>query len=447
MELPTEIEFIINTLNENNYEVYVVGGSVRDKLLNKNPKDWDLTTNALPNDIKIIFTKIGYKILEIGIKHGTICIYINNKIYEITTYRIDDKYSDNRKPDSVIFTNSLMKDLSRRDFTINTIAYNHKNRFIDYYGGLQDLNNQVIKAVGNANDRMNEDGLRLMRAVRFACQLGFTIESKTVKAIKNNSQLLQYISIERIREELNQILISNNPEKGIKMLYDYGLLKYILPELCECYDFDQHNPNHDKDVFKHTLEVLKNTPNKLPLRLGALLHDIGKPKCFSIDENGIGHFYKHHLIGADMTEEILKRMKFDNKTIEIVTTLVKYHMDRYDSLRTSNIKKFINRVGKENLNDLFELQIADVKGSKEPHDFTGIEKLRSQVQEILDKKEPLTVKDLKINGNDLIQLGFKPSKEMGSILNKLLEMVLENPEHNKKEILIKNAIKLQNTNA
>jgi tRNA nucleotidyltransferase (CCA-adding enzyme) len=438
--IPQEVQYVLKVLGDNSY---LVGGCVRDIFLNKQPKDYDITTDKLPHEVIQLFDHV----IETGLQHGTVTTIINTMPIEITTMRKDGEYKDFRRPESVEFTNILKEDLIRRDYTINAMAMDIYGRIYDCVDSQRDLNNGVIKAVGNPNDRINEDALRMMRAIRFACQLGFDIDAQTIEAIKYNSNLIQNISIERIREELNKILISNNPNYGIKILYNSGLLQYVLPELCECYNFNQHNPNHNKDVFQHTLEVLKNTPNKLPLRLGALLHDIGKPKCFSIDDNGIGHFYKHHLIGADMSEEILKRMKFDNKTIETVTILVRYHMDRYDSLRTSNIKKFINRVGKENLNDLFELQISDVKGSKPPYDYSGIEKLRFEVQEILSKKEPLSIKDLDINGYDLIQLGFKPSKEMGNILNTLLELVLENPECNKKEILIENAIQLQNINA
>jgi tRNA nucleotidyltransferase (CCA-adding enzyme) len=430
--IPQEVQYVMQQLNINGYQSYLVGGCVRDMLLSKEPKDFDICTSALPDDVVRIFNHV----IPTGLQHGTVTVIVNKMPIEVTTMRKDGIYKDFRRPDAVIFTDKLEEDVMRRDFTINALALDSEYNLYDYVGGMKDLHHQTIRAVGNPDHRFREDPLRMMRCKRLGCQLGFTADESTSGSIVYNSHLIQKVSVERINDELCKILVSDKPVNGILYLHLWGLLKYIMPELCDCYNFDQHNPNHDKDVFQHTLEVLRNTPNKLPLRLGALLHDIGKPKCFSIDDNGIGHFYKHHLIGADMSEEILKRMKFDNKTIETVTILVRYHMDRYDSLKTSNIKKFINRVGKENLDNLFELQIADVKGSKPPHDFTGIEKLRNQVQEILNKKEPLTVKDLDINGHDLMQLGIKQGKEIGNILNVLLESVLENPNWNNKETLL-----------
>jgi len=438
IKLPIEIEFILNTLNENNYEAYIVGGSVRDSLLKKIPKDWDFTTNALPNDIKKIFSKIGYKILEIGTKHGTICVYNDNKIYEITTFRINGIYKDNRSPEEVYFTNSLKEDVSRRDFTINSICIDVNRNVYDYFGGIKDIENKIIRAVGKAEDRYNDDSLRMIRAIRFSCQHNFVIEENTLQAIIRNAYLIQMISKERIRDELCKILISDYPGYGVKMLERTGLLQYIIPELCECVGFEQYNIHHDKDVFEHTLAVLDNTPKILEVRLGALLHDIAKPKSFSIDDNRVGHFIGHHIEGEKATEDILTRLKFDNKTINTVKILVRCHMDRYDKIRTTNIKKFINRVGMDNLNNLFELQIADILGSaKEYQDFSNVVNLKEQCYKIINEKQPLTVKDLAINGNDLIYLGFKQGKEIGIALNSLLEMVLENTELNNKEILLK----------
>lgn len=423
---------IINILQSHGYKAYIVGGCVRDSLLGKEPKDWDICTNALPEQVEQIFTKT----IPTGIKHGTITVLFDEVGYEITTFRKDGNYSDSRRPDNVDFTIELYEDLSRRDFTINAMAYNREEGLIDYFNSQEDLINKEIRTVGNPDNRFNEDALRMLRAVRFASVYNFYININTGGAICKNRNKIKYISQERIREELNKILLSDQPSYGITLLQATGLLNYILPELVETIDFDQHNPNHDKDIYEHTLSVLNNTPKDLVVRWAALLHDIGKPMTFTVDDEGIGHFYKHHIESGILAEKILKRLKFDNETIAKVCVLVKEHMSRYNFLRTSNIKKFINRVRIENLDNLFELQIADIKGSKPPHNFSEVLDLKEKVEKIINEKQPLTVKDLDINGYDLIKIGIKPGKHMGEILNSLLEQVLENPDLNKKEKLL-----------
>jgi len=436
IEIPKDVKYIIDTLINSSHEAYIVGGCVRDFILGREPKDWDITTNALPLDTIELFKANGFNVIETGLKHGTVTVMINGEGFEITTFRIDSESSDSRHPDSVTFTNSLKEDLSRRDFTINALAYNEKTGLIDYFNGLEDLKSKVIRCVGNAEDRFNEDSLRMLRAVRFSCQLNFEIEDATKCALATNPRRLTLLSAERVREELCKILISDNVYFGIKQLHYLDMLKYIIPELEECYGFEQHNKHHDKTVFGHILSVLENTPAKLELRLSALLHDIGKPKCFTIGEDRQGHFLQHHKHSADMSRKILTRLKFDNKTIDKVCVLVYEHMNRYDFLRTKNTKKFMNRVGVDNLDDLFELQIADIKGSaKEYQDFSNVLILKRDCEKILNEKQPLAIKDLDINGNDLIQLGVKKGKEIGIILNQLLEMILDNSELNIKDKL------------
>lgn len=430
--LPDEVNYILDKLDSNNFEGYIVGGCVRDSLLNKIPNDWDITTNAKPEQVKQLFDKT----IDTGLKHGTVTVVLNGENYEVTTYRTDGKYSDNRRPDSVVFTSSLKDDLSRRDFTINSIAYNHNEGLIDYFNGKDDLKNHIIKAVGSPNKRFQEDALRMMRAIRFSAQHDFDIEPNTEESIRRNSYLLQAVSKERIRDEMCKILISDYPGYGIEMLERCNLLEFTMPELCECVGFDQRNIHHDKNVFEHIISVLNNSPKILNVRLAALLHDIAKPQTFTIDENDCGHFYGHHIDSAIMAEEILKRLKFDNKTIESVVILVREHMSKYDFLRKSTIKKFINRVGVDNLDNLFHLQIADMKGSKPPHNFTQIFELKTQVEKILNEKQPLTVRDLAVNGHDLMGVGVQPGVEMGQILNSLLESVLEDPSLNTRDKLL-----------
>ena len=427
MEIPNVVEYVLNHLEYNGFQAYLIGGSTRDIFNYKIPSDYDICTDATPEQVKSLFLKS----YDTGLKHGTVTIVLKDEHYEVTTMRKEGAYKDNRSPEEVFFTNSLKEDVARRDFTINSIAIDVNRNVYDYFGGLKDIENKIIRAVGKAEDRYNEDSLRMLRAIRFLCQHDFTIEENTFQAIIKNSYLIQMISKDRIRDEICKILMSNNPSKGIRLLQETGLLQYIILELCECVGFEQYNIHHDKDVFKHTLSVLDNTPKILEVRLGALLHDVAKSKTFSIDDNGIGHFIGHHIEGEKVTEDILTRLKFDNKTINTVKILVRYHMDRYDKIRTTNIKKFINRVGVDNLNNLFELQIADILGSaKEYQDFSNVINLKEQCCKIINEKQPLTVKDLAINGKDLMEIGFKQGKEIGIALNWLLEMVLINPDLN-----------------
>lgn len=426
---------IIDKLQDCGYEAYAVGGCIRDSLLGRIPKDWDICTDALPEQILEVFK--GHKTIPTGLQHGTVTVMLNNIGYEITTYRIDGKYLDNRHPEMVTFTSHIDDDLSRRDFTINAIAYNQINGLVDPFDGNIDLANKTIRAVGDANERFQEDALRMMRAIRFACQLGLDICPSTKYGIIQNKELINNVSKERIRDELCKILISNQPSRGIILLKETGLLQEVLPEVQRLVNFDQRNPNHDKNVFDHTMAVLNHTSNNLIVRLSALLHDIGKPDTFSIDDRGIGHFYHHHVEGEIIAEQILRRLKFDNETIKSVCILVREHMSRYSKLRCKSIKKFINRVGVKNLDNLFELQIADISGSKAPHDFSNVYEMKEKVEEILNQEQPLAIKDLTINGYDLMKMGIKPGKKMGEILNYLLEQVLESPELNTKEQLLK----------
>ena len=437
MEIPNAVEYILMHLEFNGYKAYLVGGSTRDIFNYKSPKDYDICTDATPKQVKSLFAKS----YDTGLKHGTVTIVLKDEHYEVTTMRKEGAYKDNRSPEEVFFTNSLKEDVARRDFTINSIAIDVNRNVYDYFGGLKDIENKIIRCVGKAEDRFNEDALRLIRCIRFSCQHNFTIEENTFQAIIKNAYLIQMISKERIRDELCKILLSDYPGYGIEMLERTGLLQYIIPELCECVGFEQCNPNHDKDVFEHTLSVLNNTPKILNVRLGALLHDVAKPKCFTLDEDNIGHFYYHHIEGEKLTEKILSRLKFDNKTINDVKILVREHMFNFNEnskIKTSIIKKFINRVGINNLENLYCLRVADIKGSKnkDQSKIDNVTFLISECHKIIAEKQPLTVKDLAINGNDLMELGIKQGVKMGQILNNLLEKVLENPELNDKEVLL-----------
>lgn len=430
--LPKHVSYILDLLNKKGYEAFAVGGCIRDSLLSKSPKDWDITTSAHPYEIIALFNHT----VPTGIKHGTVTIIIDGINYEVTTYRIEGNYSDNRHPDNVTFTSKLSEDLSRRDFTINALAYNPREGLVDLYGGRDDLKAKLVRCVGNSDERFKEDALRMIRGIRFSSQLNFRIEPDTLKSICRNHNLIKNVSIERIRDELSRILLSNTPSNGIKILQETNLLHHILPELEACIGFDQRNMHHDKDVYEHILTVLDNTPANLIVRLAALFHDIAKPLCFTLDEAGNGHFYLHNLKGAELSEAIMRRLRFDNDKIKKVSILVREHMNGYEITKKSSIKKLISRVGIDNLDNLFELQFADIKGHKPPHDLNPILNLKKNVSIILEEKLPLSIKDLSISGNDLINIGFSKGKIIGDTLNYLLEIVLDNPDLNYKEKLL-----------
>ena len=434
INIPDPVNLIIETFYNNGYEAYMVGGCIRDSLLSKNPKDYDIATSAPPSITESLFEKT----IPTGIKHGTITVLINNEPFEVTTYRTEGTYKDNRHPEEVSFVTNIKDDLSRRDFTINAFAYNEKERLKDYFNGIEDLKNKIIRTVGDSNTRFNEDALRMLRAIRFSSQLGFSIEEKTLNAIIKNKYLIKNISLERIRDELSKILLSDNPKKGFLLLKECGILDIIIPELTPSIDFNQRNKYHHEDVFNHSLSVLENTPKDLTLRLAALFHDIGKPECFFLDEKGNGRFFGHNNVSSDITKKILKRLRFDNKTIKNVSLLIKEHMNVLDNPSDAAIKRLINRVSLENINLLFSLQEADIKSLKDSIDpLNKLNIMKDKANKIINSKEPLSVKDLSIDGSDLINnLSIKPGKIIGDTLNHLFKLVLENPKLNNKEYLL-----------
>jgi tRNA nucleotidyltransferase (CCA-adding enzyme) len=430
--LPESVNFIISTLQKNGFEAYAVGGCIRDSILNKIPKDWDITTSASPKDIINLFNKT----VPTGLKHGTVTVLIDKIQYEVTTFRIDGKYTDNRHPDDVVFTTSLYEDLKRRDFTMNALAFNYIDGLIDPFNGKTDILNGVVRCVGTPDLRFREDALRLLRAIRFSCELNFKIDKPTFDSITRNFTLIKKISIERVRDEFSKILLSKTPSSGIRLLNKANLLNSIMPELSLCIGFDQHNPHHDKDVFDHTMLVLDNTKETLILRLAGLLHDIGKPECFTLDIKGIGHFYNHYKVSFEISKEILGRLKYDNYTTETTCMLIYEHMIVGNKMKDASVKRFVSRVGVPNLPLLFNLLEADLKGHKPPHDFSRIQSLKASIYEILEKNEPFSLKQLAINGSDLIDLGYVKGPKIGFVLDELLELVLQTPNLNTRESLL-----------
>lgn len=424
IKIPDKVKFIIDTFYENNYEAFMVGGCIRDFLLSKEPKDYDIATSALPNITESLFEKT----IPTGIKHGTITVLLDKEPFEVTTYRIEGEYKDNRRPDEISFVTNIKDDLSRRDFTINAFAYNSKEGLKDYFNGLEDLQNKIIRTVGDSNKRFNEDALRMMRAIRFASQLDFNIEKSTLDGIKKNKNLLKNISSERIRDELCKLLLSDNPRKGLNLLKDCGVLDVIIPELTSLIGFNHKTKDYNEDLFDHTLSVVENTPNDLILRLSALFHDIGKPK---VNDN----------ISEDITRKILTRLHFDNKTIKSVCILIKEYMNVLGNSTDIDIKRFINRTSKENIYSLLEFQKAHVLSLKNSDlDLYELNDIKNKIDNIINSNIPLSIKDLNIDGSILTkELNLKPGKVIGETLNYLLEVVLNNPNLNNETILLEKA--------
>ena len=457
MTLPEEVKNIIKALEDAGFEAYAVGGCVRDFILSNveglsiEPYDWDITTNAKPEEVQKIFSApdgpaLGWQYEN---QFGTVAINTESKnerlkIIEITTYRVEEKYTDKRHPDIVKFTTKIKDDLSRRDFTINAIAYDGK-KFIDHFDGQKDIKNKIIRTVGNPNERFNEDALRLMRAIRFAAQLNFVIEEETAKAIKENSNDIVAISKERIRDELVKTIMTKNAKTGIEMLHSFGLLKHIMPELEEGINVNQ-NKHHIYTVWGHNLLSLDWAANhnyKLENRIASLMHDVGKPRT----KNGEGPdatFYNHEVVGAKMVAKILERLKFPKKFIEKVVLLARYHLFYYnvEEVTESSVRRLVKNVGPENIDDLLEVRIADRKGSGVPKaEPYKLRHLRAIIEKV--SRDPISVKMLKINGNDLMKiLKIEPGPKIGYILNILLDEVLDDPQKNKKEYLTSQVLKL-----
>lgn len=436
--IPDYVKTLLNRLEEHGFEAFIVGGSVRDVLLGKNPSDYDITTNALPEQIEEVFKD--FKTIPVGKEFGTIVVVQNEGNVEITTYRIEEDYIDGRRPSVISFSSDIKEDLKRRDFTINAMAYSKKRGLIDPFGGREDLTSGIIRTVGEPRERFSEDYLRILRCVRISATLGFKIEEATLKASKEMSSFLEKISAERIRVELFKILLSKKPSYGIKLLYSLDILDIIIPELIDTVGFDQHNPHHEFDVFNHILCVVDSTPAIIDIRLAALFHDIAKPSTFSLDEEGVGHFYGHQDKGVSMAEKILRRLKASNSIIEGVKILVKEHMTQHNDYSKKGLKRLIHRVGKERIYHLLDLQKADMKCISKNRDISFIEKRKQEINDIIKENEPVEKKQLDINGTDIVNLGYKQGKLIGEILDYLLEMVLEDPKLNKKETLIETVL-------
>ncbi|MBE5957330.1 MAG: HD domain-containing protein [Lachnospiraceae bacterium] len=446
MRVPKDVDLIIKILEKNGYEAFAVGGCVRDTILGREPQDWDITTSALPMTVKELFNRT----IDTGLQHGTVTVMMKGVGYEVTTYRIDGEYNDSRHPDSVEFTSNLIEDLKRRDFTINAMAFNPKMGLVDAFDGIGDIERKVIKCVGNAEERFGEDALRILRAVRFSAQLGFDVEANTRAAASKLSSNLVNISKERIHTEMEKLILSNNPGK-LKDAYEMGITKYFFKEFDDMMECEQNTKYHKYNVGEHTIKVMENVPREHFIRWAALLHDVGKPVVKYTDEKG-DHFKKHAIKGKEMAHDILRRLKMDNKTINVVSRLTEHHDDLQGmNLTETNVRKTINRIGDDIYPLFLQLVDADTAGKSEyaiEQTKPLLEYVHSTYDMIIDRGDCYCTKMLAIAGRDLIAMGIGPGPIIGDVLDELLSMVIANPELNTEEklknIVIENYITANN---
>lgn len=434
IQLPERVDRIIKTLQGCGYEAYAVGGCIRDSLLGKKPEDWDITTSALPEETKALF----HKTFDTGIEHGTVTVLMGEEGFEVTTYRIDGKYEDSRHPREVSFTRNLKEDLLRRDFTINAMAYNDADGLVDIFGGIPDLEAGVVRCVGNAEERFSEDALRILRGIRFAAQLGFEIDEDTRRGMRLLAPTLEKISAERIRAELIKLLVSDRPEM-LRDAYELGITKIFLPEFDRIMVTEQETLHHIYSVGEHTLHAMKNVRADKALRLTMLLHDMGKPALKTVDADGVAHFKKHAAESYAIAKRVLKRLKFDNDTLNKVSRLVYYHDYRMPAT-AGNVRRAMNKIGEELFPLYMEVRRADVTAQsmyQREEKIRNLDEIEEIYQEICRTKQCVSLKDLAVSGRDLIGAGMSPGREIGAKLNELLELVIENPELNVKEELLK----------
>ena len=435
--MPEAVKTIISRLNGAGYEAYAVGGCVRDSIMGVEPNDWDICTSALPEQVEAVFS--GMHIIETGLQHGTVTLMLDHIGYEITTYRTEGTYSDRRKPDYVSFVTELREDVQRRDFTINAMAYNDEKGLQDYFGGVRDLERRVVRCVGEAEERFNEDALRILRAMRFAAVFDFEIEKETALAMHRSRELLSYVSMERIAVELLKLLKGGGAARILREFSD--ILAVVIPEIVPCIGFDQHSKWHCYDVWEHTLRAIEAARSDEIIRLTMLLHDLGKPECYT-NEDGEGHFYDHAAASERIAKAILKRLKLSNDLTGTVCALVKHH-DAYGQIGEKGIKRLLNRIGMENARLLLDVTYADMCGQAPEKRMLKEEKL-SYVRDILDRIEKndecVSVKSLEINGHDLMSHGLK-GREIGEALNKALNGVIDGEVENSKAALLQYVMK------
>ena len=455
IRIPKDAAEIIEKLEQAGYEAYVVGGCVRDSILGREPGDWDITTSASPEQVKAIFPRT----IDTGIEHGTVTVMEHHVGYEVTTYRVDGRYEDGRHPSSVTFTRNLDEDLLRRDFTINAMAYNPRSGLVDRYDGMGDLKRGCIRCVGVPEERFGEDALRILRALRFASQLGFTIEEQTLAAMRKLAPKLEAVSAERVRVELVKMLGGMHPELLVTA-YETGVTKIILPEWDVMMETEQINPHHIYGVGLHTvktIEAMHREPEylaadeheRMVYDMTMLLHDSGKPACRTTDEKGIDHFKGHPKASAEIAKQVLRRLKFDNDTTELVTALVRHHDCRFNINKHGDVSKsvrhIVSTVGKERMKYLFPIQHADILGQNLQYlevSMRSLDLMKEEYEKIMQREQCVSVRELAVDGKDLIALGYAPGPELGETLKQLLQLVLDDPENNTFEVLKKHALEM-----
>lgn len=433
IEMPQAVKEIIERLESAGYEAFAVGGCVRDAVLGRVPADWDITTSAMPEEVKGLFSRT----IDTGIQHGTVTVMKDHVGYEVTTYRIDGEYEDARHPKEVSFTSNLVEDLKRRDFTINAMAYNDRVGIVDEFDGIEDLEKGIIRCVGEAKDRFGEDALRMLRAVRFSAQLGFKIDETTKEAINELAPNLEKISAERIQAELVKLLVSDHPEY-LREAYETGITAVVLPEFDDIMKQEQNDAFHENTVGEHTLRSLLQVENDKVLRLTMLFHDVGKPMTYSRTEEGVTRFFGHPDISSDMSREIMRRLKFDNDTTDKVKKLTAVH-DLFIKNAPNRVRRAMSKVGKELFPYFLKVRKANILAWKEDAQekaLADLKELTDIYEGILERGECVCIKELVVDGKDLIAAGVQQGKQIGEILNELLEIVLEEPEKNKKETLL-----------
>ena len=440
--IPTHALTVVERLERYGYEAYVVGGCVRDSLLGRNPKDWDVCTNALPEEVLRVFKR--FHVIKTGLQHGTVTVMVDKQPVEVTTFRIDGDYSDNRHPDSVNFVSRVEDDLARRDFTINAMAYSPARGLVDAFDGQADLKAGIIRCVGEPDARFNEDGLRILRALRFAARYNFGIETETAFSIHRNRHLLENVSVERIFTELKGILVGDGVLGMMQAFPD--VFSIIIPELAPTIGFDQHNPHHCYDVWTHTAHAVQAAPADEVIRLALLLHDIAKPATFTRGDDGKGHFYGHGTKGADMARSILRHLKSDTATLENVVTLVREH-DATLPTTAPGMRRCIGRLGLNTLNQLLAIKQADMDAQsthERPQKQATLRDARLLLEDVLEGTPAYSVSDLTLAGRDLIAMGLKPGPAMGNILKTLLAEVQDECLANTREALTPRAQELIN---
>lgn len=437
IKLPSGVKFLLGTLAAQGKEAYIVGGCVRDVYLGKTPHDWDVCTSSLPGETTNIFKQAGCEVIPTGIQHGTVTVFVNGEGYEVTTFREDGGYSDGRHPDGVKFVRSLWSDLARRDFTMNAMAYSPATGLVDPFNGRKDIKNKVIRCVGRPEIRFYEDALRIMRAVRFAAVTGFVLEDSTRYEAWSLANCLEGVAWERKQKELVALLQGEHAGMALRKYKD--ILAWVIPEIRPCFGFAQNNPYHAYDVWEHTVRAVETAPvQDVTVRLALLFHDLGKPFCYEEDEDGVGHFHGHGEVSQKIARQVLARLRFDTDTLETVSELVSIHDRRFEATPKA-VRKFMSQIGPEQYFRFLEVRAGDIQAQAPrlvDSRMEKVEKLRQIGQEVLAKEQCVSLRDLAVNGHDLIAAGMKPGPEMGRVLSTLLDRVIENPSLNEKNILL-----------